>query len=591
MPDCRLSVSVALVVLGLGSSTVLASAHLPAQVTAALHGITQDSERAPKGPGIIAGVVVDERKQPVVRATVQVFSVESTFRQAHVRGAAPALERASGTASTDAEGRFRISGLPLRKYLIAAAKEPSLPSGESATQIYGTTFYPSTIDDRQALSVSASADPATTVQIELVPVRGARVSGLVVSPSGRPTSGLSVRLFERFGDFGSESPVAVVNAQGTFETPRLRPGWYRLTIGPPVSHPADDGGEFADKLIEVQDRDIQGLSLVLGPGASISGRVVVEPGASVPTPVGLRVNASPTPEQYSAQRSIAATVAGDWSFRMTGLSNSYQFTVSADRPPALVATRVTVDGVQVPEGAGVELVRGAHEAVVFVAPRESPRPKVVTSSSGVLLEQFRSEKVFWRQIVIAKEIVDRHDASVLPSLAGWLSHEDRHLRGNVAFIFAGLGDPRGFDTIVDILNDRSDRPEGQGIAMASSDGRYHVARQIAADRYYAAHLLGDLRDPLGVPVLVPLLKDAEVQSIVPWALGEIGDKRAIGPLLDALDDDSPTMRVLAIYALETLHAREALPRLISLLNDDRKSNFGAAVSVADAARAAIAKLQ
>ena len=143
----------------------------------------------------------------------------------------------------------------------------------------------------------------------------------------------------------------------------------------------------------------------------------------------------------------------------------------------------------------------------------------------------------------------------------------------------------------EILNDRSDRPEGQGIAGASSDGRYHVARQIAADRYYAAHLLGDLRDPRAVPVLVPLLKDGEVNSIVPWALGEIGDKRAIGPLLDALDDDSPTMRVLAIYALETLHAKEALPRLISLLNDDRKSNFGAAVSVADAARAAIAKLQ
>ena len=186
---------------------------------------------------------------------------------------------------------------------------------------------------------------------------------------------------------------------------------------------------------------------MLGPGASISGRVVVEPGASVPTPVGLRVSASPTPEQYSAQRSIAATVADDWSFRMTGLSSSYQFTVSADRPPALVATRITVDGVQVPEGAGVELSSGVHEAVVFVAPRDSPKPKVVTPSTGVLLEQFRSEKVFWRQIVIAKEIVDRHDASVLPSLAEWLSHEDRHLRGNVAFIFAGLGDPRGFDTI------------------------------------------------------------------------------------------------------------------------------------------------
>jgi len=212
-------------------------------------------------------------------------------------------------------------------------------------------------------------------------------------------------------------------------------------------------------------------------------------------------------------------------------------------------------------------------------------------SSAALVEEFKSEKVFWRQFTIAKEIVDRHDASVLPSLAPWLAHEDRHIRGNVAFIFAALGDPRGFQTIVDILTDLSDRPQGQGIPTASSDGRYHVERQVTADRYYAAHLLGDVRDPRAVSILVPLLKDEEVNWIVPWALGQIGDKRAVGPLLDALGEDSPSMRVLSIFALETLNAKEALPRLISLLDDHRKSNFGAQVSVAEAAGAAIAKLR
>lgn len=211
-------------------------------------------------------------------------------------------------------------------------------------------------------------------------------------------------------------------------------------------------------------------------------------------------------------------------------------------------------------------------------------------SSIAMVDQLKNEKVFWRQFEIAREIVKRHDASVLSSMVDWLSHEDRHIRGNVAFIFGGLGDTRGFQVITDILTDRSERAEGQGTG-ASGDGRYHVALQIAADRYYAAHLLGDLGDPQAIPVLVPLLKDAEIKSIVPWALGQIGDKRAVGPLLDALDDESPTTRVLAIYALETLHAKEALPRLIPLLNDSRKSNFGAQVSVAEAAKAAIANLQ
>jgi HEAT repeat protein len=79
---------------------------------------------------------------------------------------------------------------------------------------------------------------------------------------------------------------------------------------------------------------------------------------------------------------------------------------------------------------------------------------------------------------------------------------------------------------------------------------------------------------------------------VPWALGQIGDNRAVGPLLAALDDADPSIRVRVIYALETLNAKDALPRLTSLLNDREKSRFGNQISVADAAaRAAIAKLR
>ncbi len=45
-------------------------------------------------------------------------------------------------------------------------------------------------------------------------------------------------------------------------------------------------------------------------------------------------------------------------------------------------------------------------------------------ATGALVEQFKTEKVFWRQFAIATEITDRHDASVLRSLVDWLGHED-----------------------------------------------------------------------------------------------------------------------------------------------------------------------
>jgi HEAT repeat protein len=221
----------------------------------------------------------------------------------------------------------------------------------------------------------------------------------------------------------------------------------------------------------------------------------------------------------------------------------------------------------------------------FVAPsvnRGQEQPPVAE-----LLQRFNSTAVFWQQMEVAKAIVAAKDISVLAKLQPWLTHEDRHLRGNAAFVYAALGDSAGFDVITAILRDHSPRLLGQGIP----GGRWSIQAQIRADRYYAAHLLGDLKDPRGVPFLVPLLKDTQVNSVVPWSLGQIGDKTAIGPLMQALSDQNPSIRVLAIHALVDLKATEALPRLSELLGNKERSNFGKLESVAEAATGAIAKLQ
>jgi hypothetical protein len=118
--------------------------------------------------------------------------------------------------------------------------------------------------------------------------------GSVVSHSGRASGGMDVRLFHRFGGFGSESTVAVVDPEGRFEIARVPPGWYRLTVAPRLAASNGEHSESATRLIEVQDKDIDGLLLALGTGASISGRVVAEPGAGVQSAVGMRVSASPT---------------------------------------------------------------------------------------------------------------------------------------------------------------------------------------------------------------------------------------------------------------------------------------------------------
>ena len=202
-----------------------------------------------------------------------------------------------------------------------------------------------------------------------------------------------------------------------------------------------------------------------------------------------------------------------------------------------------------------------------------------------LVEQFNSNRIFWQQFEVAKKLVELHDNTVLGPLKTYLNHDDRHVRGNAAFVFAALGDDRGFEVIRAILSDRSDRPRGQ-----TAGGNWSLGEQIRNDRYYAAHLFGDLKDARALPILVPLLNDQQVNWIVPWSLGEIGDKSAIPPLIQTLSDKSPDMRVLAIYALETLKAKEALPQLHLLLNDQETIHFDGLGTVGEAARAAVAKL-
>ena len=423
--------------------------------------------------------------------------------------------------------------------------------------------------------MSAVADVPVPIQIALAQVTGARISGSAVtrvrtsgrrdgsqavSPVWRRRIGVPCRCGRRQWDIRDAARSAgLVSVDDRNATVRPEDAGWRVR-----HHAARGAGPRRRRPVARPGR----RRLDLGPHRR-RGRLRPFPRPSACGSAHRRSRSA-----YAMSRPISARVAAG---RVVSHDRPVgRLPVHRQRRPApfVQATRVVTGGKESPATDGVEFVDGDHEIVVFVSPREPPKSTVDNAlSTEALVERFKSEKVFWQQFLIAEQIVERRDTSVIPSLIGWLTHEDRHIRGNAAFIVGRLGDPRGFQVIAEILADRSDRPEGQGIPRGRRHGRYHAASQIGTDRYYAAHLLGDLRDPQAVPILVSLLKDPEVNYIVPWALGQIGDKRAIGPLINALDDDSPSMRVLAIYALETLNAKEAIPRLMALLDDPPDVEF------------------
>lgn len=108
-------------------------------------------------------------------------------------------------------------------------------------------------------------------------------------------------------------------------------------------------------------------------------------------------------------------------------------------------------------------------------------------SVRALVNEFRDAALFWRQLDLAKKIVALQSPEVVSGLEPWLQHEDRHIRGNVGFVFAA--DPRAIGPLIAALRDSK-----------------------ALMRISAIHGLETLRTKEALPHLRALLNDRELPS-------------------------------------------------------------------------------
>jgi HEAT repeat protein len=188
----------------------------------------------------------------------------------------------------------------------------------------------------------------------------------------------------------------------------------------------------------------------------------------------------------------------------------------------------------------------------------------------------------WRDRAFAAELLGRvGGAKAVPALLETVvatRTEDSDVREVALRGLARIADPRAVEPLIralenaevwlapriaDILARHGDAVVAPLIAVLN-EGNHHPARA------WAANVLGEVRAQRAFPSIVRLLGDPddEVRAKAATALGRIGDRRAVGYLLDhLLSDPAPFVRARISVALGQLGGPEVIERLVRALGD------------------------
>jgi hypothetical protein len=221
--------------------------------------------------GVIAGKIVDADGDPLPNVDVEATAspAEKTRRNGGImlRGA------------TNDLGEYRIADLPPGKYIVQATpprNEVPLPSptekgAAKERLIYTTTYFPGTLDERQASSVEVSAGGMATANFGVQASRAYRVSGTIAGLGDNRMGQLLL-----IGKNGQREQQNLAPG-GNFEFPSVLPGTYRAQIvtfsGLLTGQPPSVKMQIIRTPIEVSGSDLIGLELQAETGGDVSGRL------------------------------------------------------------------------------------------------------------------------------------------------------------------------------------------------------------------------------------------------------------------------------------------------------------------------------
>ena len=262
----------------------------------------------------VMGRVVDEFGDPVENASVALSQIRYQGGRRRLVG----VSAMSGRA-TDDLGRYRVYAVPAGEYVVTASVGQVVPfEADRGVSGYATTYFPSTINSREAqlVAVPRSQD-VTGVDFVLVPTPTATVSGRKIGFDGRPFGGsLWLSPSQRSDAIVTPGAGARIYDDGRFEFPNVAPGDYVIQAQEGQSGPGREG-LFASAFVTVNGADVPDVLLQASPGSTISGRVIFE--GDGPSVQALNITTSRVDFDRTPNSTASADVGSDLRFMMTGI--------------------------------------------------------------------------------------------------------------------------------------------------------------------------------------------------------------------------------------------------------------------------------
>ena len=203
----------------------------------------------------------------------------------------------------------------------------------------------------------------------------------------------------------------------------------------------------------------------------------------------------------------------------------------------------------------------------------------------IVLKEDKDEDVRGSAAYVLGEIGDKRAVEPLIYALKKDKSKSKRVQRSAAAALGKIGDKRAVEPLIDAVNNDEDvrRSAARALGNLDVDDKRVVElvellikalRDEDSDaQSAAAYVLGEIGDERAVePLIYALKKDKskQVRANAAAALGKIGDKRAVQPLIDALSDEKNWVRRNAVHALGEIGDKRAVEPLIDALKDEIK---------------------